>query len=70
MKKWILVLGMGCAVLPAPASAQGCAVCTKTASELDPKSAKGLNDGILFLAFLPLSIIGTLGYFWWRQGRP
>jgi hypothetical protein len=70
MKKWVLIFGLSCAVLPMNAYAQGCAVCTKTASELDSKSARGLNGGILYLAFLPITILGTVGYFWWRQGKP
>ena len=70
MKKWVLILGMSLVVLPGNVHAQGCAVCTKTASELNPKSARGLNGGILYLAFLPLTILGTVGYFWWRQSRP
>jgi len=49
------------------AAAQGCSVCTKTAQGLDDKSAKGLNGGILYLALLPLGIMGSLGYVWWRS---
>lgn len=50
------------------ANAQGCSVCTKTAAGLDDKSARGLNGGILYLAFLPLGIMCTLGYLWYRSG--
>ncbi|MCF8450586.1 MAG: hypothetical protein K9G49_12015 [Taibaiella sp.] len=46
---------------------QGCSVCTKTAQGLDDKSAKGLNRGILYLALLPLAIIGTVGGIWWKS---
>ncbi len=46
---------------------QGCSVCTKTAQGLDNKSANGINTGIIYLAFLPLTIMGTLGYIWWRS---
>lgn len=70
MKKWLLIVGLLLALMPAIAKAQGCAVCTKTASTLDQKSARGLNGGILYLAFLPITILGTVGFFWWRQGRP
>mgnify|MGYP001811335748 CR=1 FL=1 len=49
--------------------AQGCSVCTKTAQSLDARGAHGLNTGIIYLAFLPLVIIGTLGLVWWRM-RP
>ncbi|MBS1781238.1 MAG: hypothetical protein JST70_18070 [Bacteroidetes bacterium] len=49
--------------------AQGCAMCTKTASSLDEKSARGLNGGILYLALLPLGIMGTVGFIWWRGNK-
>jgi len=48
---------------------QGCAVCTKAAAGMDDKSAKGLNGGIVYLAFLPLVFMGTLGYIWWRHNK-
>jgi hypothetical protein len=68
MKKWLLVVMLGMAAAPA-AMAQGCAMCTKTASQLDNKSARGLNGGILYLAMLPLGILGTVGYMWWRKNH-
>lgn len=46
---------------------QGCSMCTVTASNLDDKSARGLNGGILYLASLPLLILGTLTYVWWKH---
>ncbi len=70
MKKWLLISGMLLAVAPATLHAQGCAMCTKTASDLDKHSARGLNGGIMYLAFLPLAIIGTVGVVWWRGSRP
>lgn len=45
-------------------------MCTKTASELDQNSARGLNKGIIYLLGLPLGILGVVGFFWWRQTRP
>lgn len=66
-KKLLIVLMLTCA---APAVfAQGCSLCTKTAGELDDKSAKGLNSGILYLAALPLTILGTIGVVWWRHNK-
>lgn len=51
------------------AHAQGCSVCTKTASELGEHTARGLNNGILYLAALPLGILGTIGFVWWRHNK-
>jgi hypothetical protein len=51
-----------------PAAAQ-CSICTKTAQQLGEKPAKALNTGILYLAFMPLALIGVLGYQWWRYNR-
>jgi hypothetical protein len=69
MKKWVLIGGILLAGTPSAVHGQGCAMCTKTASDLDRHSARGLNGGILYLAFLPLTILGTLGFFWWRSGK-
>jgi hypothetical protein len=44
-----------------------CSVCTRTAQQLGEKPAKGLNAGILYLAFTPLALIGFLGYRWWKN---
>ncbi|MEI9807138.1 MAG: hypothetical protein WDO16_04185 [Bacteroidota bacterium] len=50
------------------ASAQ-CAICTKTAQQLGEKPAKGLNTGILYLAFMPMAIVGVIGYRWWKSNK-
>jgi hypothetical protein len=46
-----------------------CSICTKTAQQLGEKPARGLNSGILYLAFMPLAIVGVIGYRWWRSNR-
>ncbi len=46
-----------------------CAMCTKTAASLDDKSAKGLNAGILYLAAMPLMIIGIIGFKWYQRNK-
>jgi hypothetical protein len=68
MKKLVLA-GMLSVAVVGSAEGQGCSVCTKTASELNNKSARGLNGGIIYLAFLPLVIIGAVGLVWWKRGR-
>lgn len=54
--------------IPATAFSQ-CSICTKTAQQLGEKPAKGLNTGILYLAFMPLAIVGVIGYKWWRNNK-
>jgi len=49
--------------------AQGCSVCTQTASQLGEDGAKGLNTGILYLALLPITFISVLGFVWWKYNR-
>lgn len=49
--------------------AQGCAVCTKTASGLGDNPARGLNAGILYLAALPLALLSTVGIVWYRKNK-
>jgi hypothetical protein len=50
------------------ASAQ-CSICTKTAQQLGEKPAKGMNSGILYLAFAPFAIVGFVAYRWWKNNR-
>lgn len=59
---------LGFLFLSTQAAAQ-CSLCTKTAQQLGEGPAKGLNNGILMLAFTPLVIIGILAYRWWRSSR-
>jgi hypothetical protein len=64
-----VVIGLLLVVAAFSASGQGCSVCTKTAAGLSDRGARGLNGGILYLAFLPLGIIGTLGVVWWKRSK-
>jgi hypothetical protein len=68
MKKWLVAVVLLVSVA-GTAMGQGCSVCTKTAAGLNDKSAKGLNGGILYLAFLPLAIMGSVGFVWWKSNR-
>ncbi|MCC7400919.1 MAG: hypothetical protein IT214_05500 [Chitinophagaceae bacterium] len=47
-----------------------CSICTKTAQQLGEKPAQGLNEGILYLLFVPLAISGYIGYRWWKSNNP
>lgn len=44
-----------------------CSICTRTAQQLGEKPAKGLNAGIIYLAFTPLAIFAFLGLRWYRN---
>ena len=46
-----------------------CSVCTKTATQMGEKPAKGLNQGILYLMFAPFAIVGVVGYRWWKSNK-
>lgn len=68
MRKWFPALLVIFALAgPAKVQAQGCAMCSRTAASLDDKGAKGLNAGIIYLALIPLAILGTVGFVWWRS---
>ncbi|HTD92827.1 MAG TPA: hypothetical protein VK644_03405 [Chitinophagaceae bacterium] len=69
MKKWLIIgFFLFSGLIPVTASAQ-CSICTKTAQQLGDKPAKGLNSGILYLAFTPLIIVGFIGYKWWQSNK-
>ncbi|OSZ81526.1 hypothetical protein CAP36_09920 [Chitinophagaceae bacterium IBVUCB2] len=71
MKKVVPVLFFGLLFLflnSADLSAQ-CSICTKTAQQLGEKPAKGMNSGILYLAFTPFAIVGYIGYRWWKNNK-
>jgi hypothetical protein len=70
MKKWLPILIIAFfLLLPVAGIAQGCSVCTKTATQLGEKGAKGLNGGIVYLAAVPLAILGTIGFIFYRHQR-
>ncbi len=68
MKRFLLSAALITLLIPA-SKGQGCSVCTKTASQLGEKGAKGLNTGIIYLAFLPLCIMGTVGFVWYKYQK-
>lgn len=68
LRKWILPL-MLIVMSGMRAAAQGCSVCTQTANQLSKNGAEGLNMGIVYLAFLPITLITVLGIVWWRNNH-
>jgi hypothetical protein len=65
MKKWVVILlfTVGSTLFGVNSYAQ-CSVCTRSAQQLGEKPAKGLNAGILYLAFAPFAIGGYIFYRW------
>jgi len=70
MKKWGLVLlfTVCYSLFTTDAPAQ-CSICTKTAQQMGEKPAKGMNSGIIYLAFAPFAIVGYIGYRWWKNNK-
>lgn len=69
---WLVVLtGIG-SVAPRPAQAQ-CTMCKTQveASRTDKEGydTSGLNKGILYLMTIPYLLIGTVGFWWYRNNR-
>ncbi len=70
MKKLILfVLICFSVLLKTENSAAQCSICTKTASQLGEKPAKGLNTGIIYLMLTPFAVGGYIGYRWWKREK-
>jgi hypothetical protein len=46
-----------------------CSICTKTASQLGEGPAHSLNVGILYLMFMPLTIMAYIGFKWWKKEK-
>ena len=71
MKKRVLayILIIGISFFISTSSEAQCSICTKTAQQLGEKPAKGLNAGIIYLAFTPFIIVGFIGYRWWKNNR-
>ena len=70
MKKIILIATfLFSSLLLAQQSSAQCSICTKTAQQLGEKPAKGMNSGILYLAFTPFGIAGLVIYRWRQSNR-
>lgn len=69
MKKLFFMLITLALLLPGSELLAQCSLCTKTAQQLGEGPAKGLNNGILMLAFTPLALMAFLGYRWWKSQK-
>lgn len=64
----ILIL-IGVALFFSATAHAQCSVCTKTALQLGEKPAQGLNSAILYLMLAPFTIVGFIGYRWWKGNK-
>ena len=68
---FILCLSLGSFLYTPDVQAQ-CPMC-KMSAESNLKgggsAGKGLNKGILYMLALPYTLVGTLGFIWWRNNR-
>ncbi|TCJ13101.1 hypothetical protein EPD60_13610 [Flaviaesturariibacter flavus] len=70
MKKAILRISLfGFLLAAAPAAQAQCSVCSRTTEQMGEKPAKGINNGVIYLMAMPLTIIGIIGYRWWQRNR-
>ena len=69
MKKRLRILVLITSMAIASGASAQCSICTKTAQQLGEKPAKGLNSGIIYLAFMPMALVGVIGYRWWKNNK-
>jgi hypothetical protein len=69
MKKWQVIIAMIFifTVVSSNFLHAQCSICTKTASQLGEKPARGMNSGIIYLMLAPLAIAGFIGFRWWKR---
>jgi hypothetical protein len=67
--RWICAGLFSILLLSGSRSIAQCSICARTAQQQGERPARALNAGILYLAFIPLGIIGFIGYRWWKNNR-
>ena len=67
--KFVLIIFLALFLIPGFSEAQ-CSMCRAVLeSEADQSTAKGINDGILYLMIFPYVLIGGVGYFIYRSRK-
>ncbi len=49
-----------------PGAMAQCSICSKVVADQGENVAKGFNAGILYLAAVPFTVIGIIGYKWYK----
>lgn len=44
-------------------------MCTATAGNLSTEKAEGLNLGIIYLAIMPITLIISIGLWWYKKSK-
>jgi hypothetical protein len=68
-KIFITTLLLACLLMTDLSTNAQCSICTRTAEQLGEGPAKGMNAGILYLAFAPFALVGFIAYRWWRNNK-
>lgn len=71
--KWkyaLMFAGMMILLFATQAVMAQCAICTKVSADQGATVAKGFNAGILYLAAVPFTVAGVIGYQWWKRNGP
>ncbi len=63
---WMLFFAL---LLACDVSRSQCSICTRTAQQMGERPARALNAGIIYLAFMPMTIIAYIGWRWWRSNH-
>lgn len=67
----VLTLSLSGMVMTDDANAQ-CPMCRMSAEsnlKNGGTAGKGLNAGILYMLALPYSLVGVIGFIWWKHNR-
>lgn len=67
LRRWISAVLLCGALLGGGQAMAQCAICARTAAQQGEKPAKGLNAGILYLMFTPFTIVGIIGYKFYKS---
>jgi hypothetical protein len=66
---FILVLGLAAGTADVQAQCPMCKMSAESNLKNGGTAGRGLNKGILYMLALPYTLVGTIGYIWWRNHR-
>lgn len=66
---FVLVLGLSAGVADTQAQCPMCKMSAESNLKNGGTAGRGLNKGILYMLALPYTLVGTIGYIWWRNHR-